>query len=125
YARLKRTELVICDVCDPSDDVVLAETTFEAEEVRVKALIEDEWHDAGLDVHVGARVDVVYIDDSRTGENELDVLFGAAGGVARHLSNTMSVYGNASFGWRHPSLFEMFSTSVLNQVTVFGNPDLD
>jgi outer membrane receptor protein involved in Fe transport len=142
YAHLKRTEAILCiavvdsGIRDAMDGLNLFPNAvpgtcvdgvaeFTAEQWRVKALVEDESHSGCWDTHVGARADFSYIDDTRTGENRFDVIFGVAGGAARHVSDCLTVYGNGSFGQRYPTIQELFSVAILDGITVFGNPDLD
>jgi outer membrane receptor protein involved in Fe transport len=143
YAHLERVENTICAVplTVPVNDIwrgldvsptavpgtcVISTTSFEANQLHLNLLVEDQWHDACTDWHVGGRVDYYHIDDDRTPDSDRDdVEFGLAFGVARHLSNFHTIYANASYGRRYPSLFELFATSVLDGVTVFPNPDLD
>lgn len=146
YARLERTESILCraegvgparalydrwypdatvtTLADPGV-CVQGVATFEAEELRITGLIEDETHSGCWDVHLGARLDFHYISDTRTGEDSTDLLWGVAGGAARHVSDCWTVFGNASYGQRHPSLSELFSVAVLDGITVFPDPDLD
>ncbi len=143
YAHLERTESILCtppidraaipflprglNVEPQADPGVCVSGTahFEANEWNVKGLIEDEMHRGCWDLHVGARFDYHHIDDDRTGETQSDLLWGAAGGVVRQLSDCWSVYANASYGQRHPSLDEMFSIAILDGRTVFPDPYLD
>lgn len=142
YAHLERTEAILCLNLVNTDHAEAVKklgifpnavpgtcvdgvATLQAEEIRVKALIEDEWHSACWDFHAGARIDAQYLDDDRTGEDTLEVIGGVAAGAARHLSTCWTVYGNGSFGQRFPSIHELYSVSILDGVTVFGNPDLD
>ena len=53
------------------------------------------------------------------------MLVGAAGGAARHLNQRVTVFANASFGWRRPSLYERTATAIVDGATIFGNPELD
>jgi outer membrane receptor protein involved in Fe transport len=113
----------VTPLADPGS-CVPGTSTFEAEELIVKALIEDQVHDECWDKHVGVRVDVSYIDDDRVGKDDLSVTFGMAAGVARHLTDCLTLYANGAFGFRRPSLSELYSIAVLDGITVFGNPDL-
>jgi outer membrane receptor protein involved in Fe transport len=142
YAHIKRTESILCrdiydDLPGPPRDVasvtpqavpgqcVTGTTSFEAEEWVVQGLIEDEWHDACNDFHLGARVDWYHLEDDRTGDSRDDVTFGVAGGIAHHWTDCLTTYANASYAHRHPTIEERLAVSVLDGVTVFGNPDLD
>jgi len=142
WAHLERTEAILClDLVNTDQAQALRDlkifpnavpgtcvdgvAKLQAEEIRVKALIEDEWHSACWDFHVGARLDAQYLDDDRTGEDTVELTGGVAGGVARHLSTCWTAYGNGSFGQRFPSIHELYSVAILDGVTVFGNPDLD
>jgi outer membrane receptor protein involved in Fe transport len=142
YAHLERTEAVLClntPIPGTVDAVkrlnifpdavpgacVAGSSTFDANEWVVKALIEDEWHEGCWDIHVGARVDYHYLDDSRTGDQLNEFIGGVAAGVCRHLSECTTVYANGSYGQRFPTIAELYSVSILNGVTVFGNPDLN
>lgn len=144
YARLKRREAIDCNCDDigqrahvldrsrvhphgvPAPETpVTGIIEYEAEEFRLKALIEDEWHTTCWDHHVGVRIDLRWLDDDRTGEQVFDVIGGFAAGVAYHPSTCWTIFANGSFGQRYPSVQELFSVAVLDGITVFGNPDLD
>lgn len=149
YAHLDRTEILLCAPAaggpkpDPAVEQTLmrfgtpsstyasvggctqATNTFESEEVIVSTLLQDECHTACWDWTGGLRVDLYHFGDSKAGADETDVLVGAAAGLVRHVTKRMSVYGNASFGWREPTLFELGTTQVVDGRTLFGNPNLD
>ncbi len=99
--------------------------TYEAEELLVTLLVEDQFHNECWDTHAGIRLDLYHVADNRVGTDETHILVGGAGGVARHLSPCVTVYANGSAGWRRPTLDEQNATAVIDGVTVFGNPDLD
>jgi outer membrane receptor protein involved in Fe transport len=98
---------------------------YVANEWKVKALIEDEWHNSCWDFKGGVGLDYWWLEDDRSGQNREEFLVSVAGGVAHHIGDCVTVYGNASFGARHPSLFETFDLTVIDGLTVFPNPDLD
>jgi outer membrane receptor protein involved in Fe transport len=142
WAHLERTESILClgtPIPGTVDAVhrlglfpeavpgacVAGSITYEAEEWRISALLEDEWHPGCWDVHVGGRVDFHYLDDSRTGTTITEFVGAVAGGVSRHLTDCTTVYANGSFGQRFPTSEELYDVSILTGVTVFGNPDLD
>ena len=142
YAHLERTEAILCLNLPDTESVdavnrlrlfpnavpgtcVDGMSQVEAEELRVKLLVEDEWHTGCADHHVGFRLDYHWLDDDRSGEDRSELLFGVAGGVARHLSGTLTLFGNGSYGARYPTIHELYSVAILDGVTVFGNPDLD
>lgn len=143
WAHLKRTERILCTplvapdtgVLRWMDDIKISPTavpgtcidgvaSYEASELALKLLVEDEWHNACWDFHLGGRLDYYWIDDDRTGDTQDHFLWGVAGGVSRHVTDCWTLYGNASYGQRQPTIQEMFSIAVLNGTTVFGNPDL-
>jgi outer membrane receptor protein involved in Fe transport len=147
YTHLERTERILCAdrvieegefteflrrqmgrSVDPQavpGECVEAETSFEATEFRIKGLLEDQWHSACWDFHAGVRGDFIYLEDDRTGEEETDFTFAVAFGVARHLSSDVTVFGNASYGQRHPSVAERLEITILDGKTVFPNEDLE
>ena len=149
YAHLNRTEILLCagragfPKPDPNVEQTLlrfgtpsstyavvgnctqATNSFESEEFAATALLQDECHTACWDWTGGVRVDLYHFDDSKTGTDDTDVLVGAAAGLVRHVTKRMSVYGNASFGWREPTLFELGATEVVDGRTLFGNSTLD
>jgi outer membrane receptor protein involved in Fe transport len=59
------------------------------------------------------------------GGDQTNVLVSGAGGLVYHLTQRMSVFGNASLGFRRPTLFELNATEVVDGRTLFGNVDLD
>lgn len=151
YAKLDRTETLLCVTPaaggpkpDPMADAALlrmadlgstfavlgsctqATNRFEAEELAITGILQDECHNACWDWTGGLRGDFYSIDDDRVGgASETSFLLSGAGGLVRHLTRRLSVYGNASLGWRRPTIFELTSTEVRDGVPVFGNPDLD
>ncbi|MGI9431431.1 MAG: TonB-dependent receptor, partial [Myxococcota bacterium] len=149
YAKLDRDETLLCIPTRPGtpgspligDDVIrkVGEdfTTFadlsncppvsrsvEAEELIVTAILEDQYHQECWDIYAGLRLDYFRYEDSN-GVDEESFLFSGAVGVAQHLNRRQTVYGNASVGYRRPTIFERSATEIIDGITVFGNPDLD
>jgi outer membrane receptor protein involved in Fe transport len=107
-------------------DCVQATNTFEAEEWAATAILQDECHNARWDWMGGLRVDFYAIDDSRAGGSDTtEVLVSGAAGLAHHVTQRLTVFGNASAGWRRPTIFELNATEVVDGNVLFGNPDLD
>ncbi len=103
-----------------------ATNSFEADELSITGILQDECHNASWDWTGGVRVDFYSIDDSRLGgSDQTNVLVSGAGGLVYHLTQRMSVFGNASLGFRRPTLFELNATEVVDGRTLFGNVDLD
>jgi outer membrane receptor protein involved in Fe transport len=103
-----------------------ATNSFEADELSIIGILQDECHNASWDWTGGLRFDYYSIDDNRPGgSDETNLLVSAAGGLCYHVTQRLSVYGNASGGWRRPTLFELNATEVVNGRVLFGNPDLD
>ena len=150
FANLKRSETLICEpnpdprprdpdpdaggqpkpITDPHthaeiDNCDPVTRTYEAEELLISTLIEDQVHCDCWDQYLGLRADYVHIDDTRTNRDDDLFLIGGAAGYARHLDRRRSVYVNASAGWRRPSIFERTATEIIDGFTVFGNADLD
>ena len=150
WGDLERTETLICvptfpkpGVPDPElslarfvdrgaspfavpGDCVQATNTFEAEEISVVGILQDECHNASWDWTGGLRFDWYSIDDSRPGgSDETNFLVSGAAGLCYHVTQRLSVYTNASGGWRRPTLFELNATEVVDGRVLFGNPDLD
>lgn len=154
YAHLKRQEQILSDgsVCPgvdedandgPQVDARLASTIdlpsrfadvgcgigvireYEAEEILVTALIEDQYHTECVDYYGGLRLDYYHVEDNRVDRDEDQVLVGGAGGVSRHLNRRVTAFANASLGWRRPSLYERTATAIVDGATIFGNPELD
>jgi outer membrane receptor protein involved in Fe transport len=99
---------------------------YEATELVISGILEDQCHTECWDRHFGIRFDYYGYEDTRPGTvDEERILLGAAGGVARHLTTCSSVFGNASIGQRRPTIHERTAIAVLDGKTVFGNPDLD
>jgi outer membrane receptor protein involved in Fe transport len=65
------------------------------------------------------------MEDDRTGDVDDSILFAVAAGAARHLTDCTTVFANASYGRRHPSLAERLQISILDGITVFPNEDLE
>jgi outer membrane receptor protein involved in Fe transport len=98
---------------------------YEADELAVSALLQDECHTECWDWTGGVRVDFYRFTDTRVGADETDFLVGAAAGLVRHITKRLSVYGNGSFGWREPTLFERHAIEIVDGQTLFGNATLD
>lgn len=147
YAHLKRTETLLCvnDVdarvdrptlpksvseaihthAEIDDNCEPVSRSFEAEEFIVSALLEDQVHCECWDSFLGLRADFWWIDDTRFDEDEFHVLIGGAAGYTRHLNKAMSLFTNASLGWRRPSIFERTATEIVDGRLLFANEDLD
>lgn len=109
-----------------ADNCVAATNTYEAEELSVIAILQDECHNASWDWTGGLRADFYALDDSRPDvEDDVRLLVSGAGGLCYHVTQRLSVYGNASLGWRRPSAFELGATEVVDGRVLFGNADLD
>lgn len=152
YAHLKRTETLLCvptgragpidggtfavgipkpisgsgpitraeiDQCEP------VTRQFEAEELVISGLIEDQVHCECWDLYAGLRADWWHVEDDRFDNVEDHLLVGGAVGYARHLNKRVSLYSNVSYGWRRPSIYERTATEILDGRIVFANPDLD
>lgn len=105
---------------------VEASNSYKAEELSAIAILQDECHNASWDWTGGLRVDFYSIDDSRpTVEDETRLLLSGAGGLCYHVTQRLSVYGNASLGWRRPTMFELGASEVVDGRVLFGNPGLD
>ena len=141
YAHLERTESILClPVSAPGRltwirGITIIPTAepgtcvdgfakYTADELNINALLEDETHSGCWDFMVGGRLDWNHLSDDRTGESSDAFLFGVAGGVTRHLTDCVTVYGNLSYGQRRASIQEQLSVTILNGITVYGNPDL-
>lgn len=106
--------------CEP------VERTFEAEELFISGLITDAIHNGCYDFYSGIRCDYFHVADAQFGDaNRDDVLLSAAVGSAVHLTKRTSVYGNLSYGFRRPTLFELGAIEIVNGDPIFPNPDLD
>jgi outer membrane receptor protein involved in Fe transport len=146
YAHVDRIERLLCTqgefetdpvplpgaavIHDPSTHAELGacnsvSRAYEAEEILLSALIEDQVHDECWDKHVGLRVDLAHVEDTRNGRDETEVLVGAAAGVARHFNPRLTGFANASVGWRRPSIDERTATLVVGGNLLVGNADLD
>jgi outer membrane receptor protein involved in Fe transport len=143
YAHLDKTETLVCPppgppVPKPGDahdhggffpavpgSCNTAIATYEAEEWLVSGLLEDQTHDECWDRHIGARFDLSWYEDSKTGESDFDFLGAVAGGVASHYGPRLTGFANGSFGWRRPSIHERTVTAVVDGRTLFGNDTLD
>lgn len=145
YAHLKRTETLLCipvgtdglptrggkpsgttpitraeiDQCEPVSRM------YEAEEILITALLEDQVHCECWDLYSGIRLDWWHVEDDRFDDTLDKLLVSGAIGYARHLDKRVSAYGNASLGYRRPSIYERTATEVLDGRIVFANPDLD
>lgn len=149
YAKLERDETLLCVPRTPGagtsplvDDDVIRKVgegfstnadlsncppvtrSVEAEELIVTALLEDQYHQECWDIYAGVRLDYFRVEDS-FGREEEELLVSAAAGIAQHLNARQTVYGNASVGYRRPTIFERVATEVVDGLVVFGNPDLD
>lgn len=107
------------------DDCIGVSSSYSADEFLVSLLLQDEWHNDCWDVYTGFRVDYAYLQDDRSGQNGSEFLFGGCVGAAHHLHQRLTVYANASYGQRRPTVFERTTTTVIGGVTLFGNPLLD
>ena len=150
YAHLDRTEILLCTPVagaapkmDPNVQMTFqrmgergatyavvgqcntATNQFEADELAISALLQDECHTECWDWTGGLRVDFYRFTDTRVGADETDILVGGAAGLVRHITQRLSVYGNGSFGWREPTLFERHATEIVDDQTLFGNSLLD
>lgn len=153
WAHLKRTETLLCQGVAPgvapikpdpvestlgtmvdlgSTYAVIgqcqeATNSFEADELAISAILQDECHAPMWDWTGGVRVDYYLLDDDRVGGTGSDsrLLASGAAGLVHHLTKRLSVYGNVSCGWRQPTIFERNVTEVIDGRTVFGNADLD
>lgn len=147
YAKLDREETLLCipqvpGAAGPINPIEFAKVSedhsthadlsnctpvmrrIEAEELVISGLIEDQYHQECWDIYAGLRFDYYRIKDSQ-GRDENELLIGGAAGIAQHLNARETVYANASFGRRRPSIFERTSTEIINGNTVFSNADLD
>jgi outer membrane receptor protein involved in Fe transport len=105
---------------------VQATNTFQADELSIIGILQDECHNESWDWTGGLRFDFYSIDDSRVGgSDETNLLVSGAGGLCYHVTKRLSVFGNASAGWRRPTIFELNATEVIDGRILFGNPDLD
>ncbi len=98
---------------------------YEAEEIQLSWLIEDQYHSECWDLYGGVRLDYYHLEDNRDDTTDDQVLVGGAVGACRHLNKRLTAYGNASLGWRRASLYERTATAVVDGAVVFGNPELD
>ncbi|MDJ0973863.1 MAG: TonB-dependent receptor [Planctomycetota bacterium] len=150
YAKLDRDETLLCVPTAPGvpgnplidgDDVIRkvgegfstnadlsncppVTRSVEAEELIVTGILEDQYHQECWDIYAGVRLDYFRVEDS-FGREEEELLVSGAVGIAQHLNKRQTVYGNASVGFRRPTLFERNATELVDGVVVFGNPDLD
>jgi hypothetical protein len=62
----------------------------------------------------GIGLDYWWLEDDRTGQHRDEFLISLAAGVSHHFTPCITGYANASFGARHPSLFETFDLSVID-----------
>lgn len=98
---------------------------YEAEEIVVTGLVEDQYHTGCWDLYGGLRLDLYHVEDNRIDRDDTQVLVGGAVGACRHFNERVSGFANASLGWRRPSLYERTAAAVVDGSTIFGNPDLD
>ncbi|MEZ6006996.1 MAG: TonB-dependent receptor [Planctomycetota bacterium] len=146
YAHLKRTETLLCVPVDPTggiptrgpkpsgttpityaeiDQCEPVSRMYEAEEILITALLEDQVHCECWDLYSGIRLDWWHVEDDRFDDSLDKLLVSGAVGYARHLNKRVSAYGNLSLGYRRPSIYERTATEVLDGRIVFANPDLD
>lgn len=98
---------------------------IEAEELRLTAILEDQVHEVTYDLYAGVRLDYYWLDQTGTIYDEETWYLSGAVGAAYHLNRRISVYGNASYGRRQPTIYELSGIEVQNGIQVIGNEDLD